>query len=171
MGEVQAVVSLPRSVAQWHEGFGVLEDYKWESIMAPKAENGILSHSQWSAWVFSKGTEIIILPRAIFFFKRGEKSTSNSDRILRTAQKWMQGNGVKTKCWWNTETKPTEVWERYGILFRPQQSTSLIAKMHLATNAQWCLRQDGFSPAQCVASVSAVMSDSYQPSRNSPFSR
>lgn len=27
-GEVQVVVSLPRSVAQWDEGFGVLEDYK-----------------------------------------------------------------------------------------------------------------------------------------------
>ena len=40
------MVSLPRSVAQWDEGFGVLEDYKLESIMAPKAENGIISYSQ-----------------------------------------------------------------------------------------------------------------------------
>ena len=43
--------------------------------------------------------------------------------------------------------------------------------MHLATSAQWSLPQDGFSPAQCVASVSALMSDHYQPSRNSPFRR
>ena len=28
---MQAVVSLPRSVAQWDEGFGVLEDYIFES--------------------------------------------------------------------------------------------------------------------------------------------
>ena len=39
---------------------------------------------------------------------------------------------MKTKCWWNTETKPIEVWERYGLIFKLQQKHFAYSKNALS---------------------------------------
>lgn len=85
-GEVQAMGSLPRSVAQWDEGFGVLEDYKSRSWL--QKQKMAFYHTVNEVLGFSlKEQKLLYCLGPFFFFKRGEKFTSNSDRILRTAGK------------------------------------------------------------------------------------